>query len=167
MNRTWNHPLVSCPRSYRGNGARFSHPSPSTNFTRAYFKTAVSSIEPHSRPSFTLSLSLTQRRPDYTMAFSFDLLAVASINARTPRWRKTAVHLPVEQDSVTSVYIYVRFSRREALKISIYSLHAVYYSYRRVNWLSFFGKREKGCGLDGRMSSNRRPRKKWKERRNA
>lgn len=59
------------------------------------------------------------------------------------------MHLPVEQDSVTSVYIYVRFSRREALKISIYSLHAVYYSYRRVNWLSFFGKREKGCGLRG------------------
>lgn len=78
------------------------------------------------------------------MAFTFDLLAVASINARTPRWRKTAVHLPVEQDSVTSVYIYVRFSRREALKISIYSLHAVYYSYRRVNWLFFW---EKGEGM--------------------
>lgn len=66
----------------------------------------------------------------------------------------------VEQDSVTSVciYMYIRFSRREALKISIYSLHAAY-SYRRVNWLSFFLFWEGMDCADGRMPSDRRTRR--------
>lgn len=64
----------------------------------------------------------------------------------------------VEQDSVTSVYVYIyvyTFQSGEALKISIYSLHAAY-SYRRVNWLSFFLFWEGMDCADGRMPSDRR-----------